>query len=53
LTLPPPQLDAFRAAAQKADVEITEIGRIVAGEGVRFIRDGKALTFARPSYSHF
>ena len=53
LTLPPPQLDAFRAAAQKADVEVTEIGRIVTGEGARFIRDGKALTFARPSYSHF
>jgi len=53
LTLPPPQLDAFRAAAQKADVEVTEIGRVVTGEGARFIRDGKALTFARPSYSHF
>jgi thiamine-monophosphate kinase len=53
LTLPPQRLDAFRAAAQKADVEVTEIGRVITGEGVRFIRDGKALTFARPSYSHF
>jgi thiamine-monophosphate kinase len=53
LTLPPQRLDAFRAAAQKADVEVTEIGRVAAGEGARFIRDGNALTFARPSYSHF
>jgi len=53
LTLAPPQLDAFRAAAQKADVEVTEIGRVITGQGVCFIRDGKALTFARPSYSHF
>jgi thiamine-monophosphate kinase len=53
LTLPPKRLDAFRAASQKADVEITEIGRIAAGEGARFMKEGKVLTFARPSYSHF
>jgi thiamine-monophosphate kinase len=53
LTLEPQQLDAFRAAAQNADVEVTDIGRIAAGEGARFIRDGEPLTFARPSYSHF
>jgi thiamine-monophosphate kinase len=53
LTLPPQRLDAFRAAAQAADVAITEIGRIVAGEGARFVRDGKPLSFAHPSYSHF
>jgi thiamine-monophosphate kinase len=53
LTLPPQRLDAFRAAAQKADVEIAEIGRVVAGEGARFLQDGKAATFVRPSYSHF
>jgi thiamine-monophosphate kinase len=53
LTLEPQRLDALRAAAQKADVEVTEIGRIAAGEGARFLRDGNALTFARPSYSHF
>ena len=29
------------------------IGRISAGEGARFIRDGKALSFVQPSYSHF
>jgi thiamine-monophosphate kinase len=53
LTLPPDRLDAFRAAALSVDVEITEIGRIAAGEGAHFIRDGKLLTFARPAYSHF
>jgi thiamine-monophosphate kinase len=53
LTLPPDRLDAFRAAAQEADVEITQIGRIAAGEGAQFIRDGKPLTFARQGYSHF
>ena len=53
LTLPPQRLEAFRAAAQKADVAVTEIGRIVAGQGARFVRDGKPLRFARPSFSHF
>ena len=53
LTLAPEKLAAFRAEADKAGVAVTEIGRIVAGEGARFIRDGKPLTFARPSYSHF
>jgi thiamine-monophosphate kinase len=53
LTLPPQRLEAFRASAQKVDVEITEIGFIKAGEGAHFRRDGKPLSFARPSYSHF
>ena len=53
LTLPPERLYAFRAAAQKAGIEITEIGRVVAGEGARFLQEGKAMTFAKPSYSHF
>jgi thiamine-monophosphate kinase len=53
LTLAPEKLSAFRAAAQAAGVPVTEIGRITAGEGARFIRDGKTLSFARPSYSHF
>jgi thiamine-monophosphate kinase len=53
LTLPPHRLDAFRAAAQKAAVEITEIGRIAAGKGARFMHGGKAMTFTRTSYSHF
>jgi thiamine-monophosphate kinase len=53
LTLAPEKFSAFRAAAEKAAVAVTEIGRIAAGEGARFMRDGKPVSFARPSYSHF
>jgi thiamine-monophosphate kinase len=53
LTLAPEKLPAFRAEAAKAGVAVTEIGRITAGQGARFIRDGQPLSFARPSYSHF
>ena len=53
LALAAEKLAAFRAAAQAAGVAVTEIGRVVAGEGARFIRDDKVLAFERPSYSHF
>jgi thiamine-monophosphate kinase len=53
LTLPTEQLAAFHAAAQAAGVAVTEIGRVQAGEGARFMQQGRALEFARPSYSHF
>jgi thiamine-monophosphate kinase len=53
LTLPPAGLAAFRAAAQSAGVAVTEIGRIAAGQGARFVHDGKPLSFTRASYSHF
>ena len=53
LTLAPQELPALRAAAKAAGVPVTEIGRVEAGEGARFIHDGKALAFARASYSHF
>ncbi|MGD0420595.1 MAG: thiamine-phosphate kinase [Xanthobacteraceae bacterium] len=53
LTLAPQKLPALRAAAKAAGVPVTEIGRVEAGEGARFIHDGKALAFARASYSHF
>jgi thiamine-monophosphate kinase len=53
LTLAPGKLAAFRADAEKAGVAVTEIGRIAVGQGARFVADGKALSFARPSYSHF
>ena len=53
LTLSPDKLPAFRAAAAAVGIAVTEIGRMSAGQGARFVRDGKALTFARPSYSHF
>lgn len=53
LTLAPEKLAAFRIAAEAAGVAATEIGRVRAGEGTRFLKDGKALSFARASYSHF
>jgi thiamine-monophosphate kinase len=53
-TVPPDRADSFRAAAKAANVPVTEIGVVAAGEGVQF-RDaqGKALTFRRMSFSHF
>ena len=53
LTLAPAKLNAFRTAADAAGVAAAEIGRITAGEGARFLQDGRTLTFARTSYSHF
>ena len=53
LALPPGKLTALRAAAQVADVAVAEIGRVQAGEGTRFLKGGKPLTFTRTSYSHF
>jgi thiamine-monophosphate kinase len=53
LALAPEKFAAFRAAAEKVGVAATEIGRITSGQGARFVQDGNALTFARPSYSHF
>jgi thiamine-monophosphate kinase len=52
-TLVSDRRDAFFTAAEKAGVTVTEIGRMRAGEGARFLRDGTKLTFARASYSHF
>jgi thiamine-monophosphate kinase len=53
LTLAPEKLATLRDAAQAAGVAVTEIGRVQAGEGARFIQQGQALEFARPAYSHF
>ena len=49
------KLESFRAAASKADVPVTEIGRIIAGkEPPRFIgRDGQPMLFKQTSFSHF
>ena len=52
-TVPPDKADAFRAAAQAANVTVSEIGEIEAGEGARFLADGEALTFKHPAFSHF
>jgi thiamine-monophosphate kinase len=53
LTLPGEQVAALWAAAAAAGVRVSVIGSVVTGQGARFLQDGKALTFARPSYSHF
>jgi thiamine-monophosphate kinase len=53
LTLAPDKLAAFTAAARAAGVMVTEIGRMAAGQGAHFVSEGRTLTFARPSYSHF
>jgi thiamine-monophosphate kinase len=53
VTLAPDRFNAFRAAAGKLDVPATRIGQVTSGEGARFLRDGKVLTFARPAYTHF
>ena len=54
-TLPAGEVEAFRRAASAAHVAVTEIGKVVAGEGgARFFdRKCKTLHFARPSFSHF
>jgi thiamine-monophosphate kinase len=53
-TVPPEKADAFRAAAQTANVPVTDIGRIASGEGTRFRgADGQPLAFKRLAFSHF
>jgi thiamine-monophosphate kinase len=52
-TVPPAKSESFRAAAKVANVPVTEIGEIKAGEGVRFLADGQPLAFKRASFSHF
>jgi thiamine-monophosphate kinase len=55
ITVPPGELDVFRREAARREVAITEIGTVCAGEGeVRVLdKNGAALAFARPSFSHF
>ncbi len=53
-TMAPDKVAGFRAAATAAGVAATEIGRVGAGEGARFLdAAGNPVTFARASYSHF
>ena len=53
-TVPAAKAEGFRAAALAANVPVTEIGQIGAGEGARFMgADGKPLSFKRASFSHF
>jgi thiamine-monophosphate kinase len=53
-TVPAAKAASFRAAAQAANVAVSEIGEIKAGEGARFLgAGGQALIFKRASFSHF
>jgi len=52
-TVPTAKVASFYAAAQVAGVPVAEIGRIKAGEGARFLQNGKLLKFKRASFSHF
>ena len=53
-TVPARAVAAFRLAARRAGVPVTEIGRVTAGKGARFIAaDGRELRFKRASFSHF
>jgi thiamine-monophosphate kinase len=53
-TVPFGKAASFRAAALAAQIAVSEIGKITAGEGANFVgADGKALSFQRSSFSHF
>jgi thiamine-monophosphate kinase len=54
-TVPAHAIEAFRAAAAGAGIPVSEIGMAAAGEGAARFADerGRALAFARPSFSHF
>ncbi len=53
-TIPPRKLNSFVAAAKRAGVKVTEIGRITTGSSARFFGpDKRQFRFARASFSHF
>ena len=50
----PDRADAFRDAAAKSGVAVTEVGRLADGQGVRVTgRDGHALDLVRGGWDHF
>jgi thiamine-monophosphate kinase len=53
--VPARKLERLRKAARAAGVPLSEIGRFVRGPGDAHFADGqgRAVEFARPSYSHF
>jgi thiamine-monophosphate kinase len=54
VTVPQRKLASFQAAARRARVPVTVIGRVTAGQGARFIGfDGEELSFHRAAFSHF
>jgi thiamine-monophosphate kinase len=53
-TVPAAKAESFRAAAKAAQVRVTDIGDVTAGEGARFIgADNEPLSFKLTSFSHF
>jgi thiamine-monophosphate kinase len=53
-TVPARALASFKVMARRARVRVTEIGRVTAGQGARFVAaDGRELRFKRASFSHF
>ena len=53
-TIPAVKLASFKAAARRAGVRVTEIGRVTKESGARFRgEDGRLLRFTRNSFSHF
>jgi thiamine-monophosphate kinase len=53
LTLAPEKLADLDAAAKAAGIRVTAIGKVQEGEGASVMREGKVLSFAQASYSHF
>jgi thiamine-monophosphate kinase len=52
--VPAGKVEALRREASAAGVAVTEIGKVAAGQGARFLGlDGKPLKLAHPSFSHF
>ena len=53
-TVAPDKFEALRQKAAAADVAVTRIGTITAGQGAHFRSpDGRTLAFRRAGYSHF
>jgi thiamine-monophosphate kinase len=53
--VPIEQIAAFHAAAAQLSIKVTQIGEVVAGSAAARFLDaaGRAVSFARPSFSHF
>ena len=53
-TVAPAKVEMLHAAARAAGIPLTAIGKVAAGEGVRFTApDGRPLVFSSSSFSHF
>jgi len=53
-TVPKAKCASFSAAANTANVAVTEVGEIKAGKGVRFLaKNGQPLAFKQVAFSHF